>query len=93
MRRALDGKHVRIVKPRNAGSLYYNYKGFHSVVLLALVNANYEFTYADVGAEGSAADGGVWKKCDFYQDQATGKSSFPKIYNCGVQTQPYTDIS
>ncbi|XP_062610911.1 uncharacterized protein LOC134272736 [Saccostrea cucullata] len=48
---ALDGKHVAIRNPRQ--SLYYNYKGFLSILLLDLVDADYKFIWADVDIQGS----------------------------------------
>ena len=40
---ALDGKSIATKCPFRSVSLYYNYKGFFSVVLFALVDANYKF--------------------------------------------------
>ncbi|XP_065301479.1 uncharacterized protein [Dermacentor albipictus] len=62
---AVDGKHVAIVAPRNSGSLYYNYKGTFSVVLMAVVDSNYKYILIDVGAEGRHSDGGIFQNSTF----------------------------
>eukprot|EP00112_Aurelia_sp_Birch-Aquarium-sp1_P019825 Seg4989.2 transcript_id=Seg4989.2/GoldUCD/mRNA.D3Y31 product="Protein ALP1-like" protein_id=Seg4989.2/GoldUCD/D3Y31 len=62
-----DGKHIRLLCPKNSGSLYYNYKGYYSLVLMAFVGANYESLFADVGAQGSASDGGVFQKTSLWE--------------------------
>ena len=64
---ALDGKHVPICCPSNAGSVYFYYKRFHTIVLLALVYANYKILYLDVGASGNSSDGGIFKDSSLFQ--------------------------
>ena len=61
---ALDGKHIAIQCPPRGGPLYYNYKGYHSVILMALVDADYKFIWAEVGSNGSAGDAQVFNNSE-----------------------------
>uniref|UniRef100_A0A667X2E5 DDE Tnp4 domain-containing protein n=1 Tax=Myripristis murdjan TaxID=586833 RepID=A0A667X2E5_9TELE len=64
---AIDGKHITIQPPAHSGSTFRNYKGRFSVVLMAVVDASYQFKYVSVGAQGRASDAGVFAESDFKQ--------------------------
>ena len=55
----IDSKHIRVECPKLSGTLYYNYKGFSSIVLTALCDPNYCFTLFYLGQYGSNNDSGI----------------------------------
>ncbi|MFV0265451.1 MAG: transposase family protein, partial [Kluyvera sp.] len=47
---ALDGKHVKIRQPANSGSEFWCvYKHCYSIILMAMVDADYKFLWVDTG--------------------------------------------
>ncbi|XP_045480933.1 putative nuclease HARBI1 [Harmonia axyridis] len=74
---SINEKHVRIKKTANSGSYFYNYKKFFSVVLLAIVNANYEFIYVHTGTNERISDGGVIEKTKFFEKLKKNELNLP----------------
>lgn len=75
---AIDGKHIRIRSPNNTGSLFYNYKDYFSIVLLAMVDANYKFIAVDIGSFGREGDSGIFLKSTMGKKILEGSFGFPE---------------
>ena len=84
----VDGKDVVMQSSANAGSLYYNYKGTHSIVSMAVAGPDYECVYADVGTTGRVSDGGAWNKCGLIKAIEVGTV----VLSFGVQKLPYVFV-
>ncbi|XP_024872038.1 uncharacterized protein LOC112454723 isoform X2 [Temnothorax curvispinosus] len=74
---ACDGKHIVIQNPKNSGSNFFNYKGTFSIVLMAIADANYCFTYADIGCQSRISDGGVFRETTFYKKRSKNNLGLP----------------
>jgi len=54
-----------------------SYKGTFSIVLLALVDHNYNFTCIDIGIYGSNSDGGIFAKSSLKKALERNKLNVP----------------
>ena len=91
----MDGKHTEIKQTKNRGSYYFNYKGRFSIVLLALVDANYKFIYADVGCNGRISDGGVFRNSTLSKAISTNLLNIPgpRTLDDGETKAPYVIVA
>ncbi|CAH1971907.1 unnamed protein product [Acanthoscelides obtectus] len=74
---SIDGKHIRIKAPKNSGSAYINYKGYFSIVLMAVVDADGLFLTIDVGEYGRNSDGRAFQVSYFGQAMEQGNLNLP----------------
>ena len=63
--------------PPDSGSTYFNYKGFYSILLFALVDADYKFLWADLSGKGAASDAQVYNDSELKQCIDDGTIGFP----------------
>lgn len=67
--------------------MFFNYKGYFSVVLQGIVDANYKFITVEVGACGKQSDGRTLSDSNVYQRLKTNNFNTPNAENI-----PSTDI-
>jgi hypothetical protein len=64
---AIDGSHIPIQRPQiEYHQRYINRKGFHSIVLMAIVDDTEKFTYTYTGQPGSMHDSRVFRQSNFW---------------------------
>lgn len=89
---ALDGKHIQIKSPNESGTYYYNYKQYFSIVLLALVDADYRFIMVDIGCNGRNSDGGVLRNSTFGKKLLEGNMLLPQSVPLPGRTRPVPHV-
>lgn len=57
---------------------FFNYKGFHSIVLLGIISHDYRFLAHDIGCQGRISDGGVWANTKLCKNLKEGNIPLPK---------------
>ena len=62
---AIDGCHVPFRAPKNLSGDFYNYKGWTSIVLLAICDANGKAMWIKSGIPGRHSDSGAFKATNF----------------------------
>ncbi|XP_018311186.1 uncharacterized protein [Mycetomoellerius zeteki] len=92
---AIDGKHIMLQAPPHSGSTYYNYKHTHSIVLMALADANCCFTMVDIGAEGRRNDGGIFHDSELKYQLENNYLKLPKETSISVKDSrlPYVIVA
>ena len=85
---AIDGNHFTLKAPAKSCTVYHNYKGFISIILLDLVDGDCKFLWVDVGPTGPRQT----VRCSTSQSSRTswrmGPLAFHILYHFPVLTQP-----
>lgn len=84
---AIDGTHINVEPPIGQETDYFNYKKFHSIILLAVVDSTTKFTYINIGAPGRCNDSYVYSRstlCELMKHPIYARNYF-MINNVTIQ--------
>lgn len=78
-----------IIANRIHKNILFNLKGFASIVLLAICDSSYRFTYIDVGTYGREGDTNAFFQCDLGRTLLLDELEFPKDKILNGKRIPY----
>lgn len=84
---SIDGKHIRVQCPAKSGSAFYNYKGYFSLQLLAIADADSNFIAIDVGDYGRNGDGAVFRNSSIGRNLRAGTLNIPQPHPLSKEPQ------
>lgn len=71
---------------------YFCFQGFHSIVLMAIADANYGFLYVDIGAFGSEGDASVFGHSELGKSIYGNNIPYPEDRRVGEKVLPYVFV-
>ena len=80
----IDGTRIPILAPEESHLVYVNRKGYHSIIMQAVVDSNYIFTDVVIGWPGSVHDARVLSNSLIYQ-RGNNDQLFPEILTKQIQ--------
>lgn len=72
--------------------LFIYFQKFHSIVLMAVADADYKFLYIDVGAYGSEGDSSVFLRSEFGQSIVQNTIQLPEDTSIGSVKMPFVFV-
>ena len=70
-------KRISMMKPKRSESEYFKYKGYFSLVLLAVVDEEYKFLWVDLGSSDSSSDALIFNRSKLRRKIESGTSGLP----------------
>lgn len=74
---SIDGCHISIVAPSKTGSVYFNYKKYFSIVLMAVVDSQCRFIFVDCGSPGRHQDNTIFENTSFFTSLCNNSLNLP----------------
>ena len=73
--------------------MFFNYKKYHSTVMMALCDANYCFTFVDIGSYGRDNGASIFAETDLYHKFESNENSIPDRRDFGEHVLSHVIIS